>query len=642
MKPCLILLFALLATAGLYWAGLRGPFILDDSWNLEPIRLWLDGQASLHEVIFPYSSFVFSRPVAMGSFVLTTWLFGDESFSFKLGNLIIHLACGVIGWAVLRRGLLHDARLSPHAELLAALAATFWLLHPMHVSTVLYAVQRMAQLSTFFTLAAVLMYLVARQQMIEGRARPAWLNLFVAFPLLVLLGLLSKQNAAIAPALCLVFELAYFNKQTRTGSAIKAFFGMFLALPLLGVTALLIFAPQKLLATYADWDFTLWERLLTQSRALVDYLGMLLIPRGPLMGLYTDDFAVSHGLLAPVSTLLSILALAAISIAAIAVRKRAPSVFAGWFFFLVAHGVESGFLPLEMYYEHRNYLPSFGLMLAVFGLVALAPAFRTNVLSPRKLGLFAVTGFILILCMATLGRVLVWQDLGTIAQLGVKTHPDSLRARFDVSVWALGQKDYETALDSMRYLAASDSPRHRQMGNLSIVIMNCMRGVGEGSMENLRLAAAANLSKLTTYEAQAFGKLSSVTKDKECGDLKRSAIAASLQEILNSASSQPETAAPQWFARYALAEIYVRDGQWIPAQIQAEKAWRGGHDKKVGIFLINIYLHNNQWVQADSLLAELDRIVSKHDKQAQGAMATARNFLHARARKSLEIEPSNR
>ncbi|MCY0536413.1 hypothetical protein, partial [Klebsiella pneumoniae] len=57
--------------------------------------------------------------------------------------------------------------------------------------------------------------------------------------------------------------------------------------------------------------------------------------------------------------------------ASLAARKRAPSIPAGWFFFLVAHLVESSFLPLEMYYEHRNYLPSFGLLLAATGLLEI-------------------------------------------------------------------------------------------------------------------------------------------------------------------------------------------------------------------------------------------------------------------------------
>ncbi|RYH21168.1 MAG: hypothetical protein EON54_25775, partial [Alcaligenaceae bacterium] len=282
--------------------------------------------------------------------------------------------------------------------------AAIWLLHPLHASTVLYAVQRMAQLSALFTLGAVCVFLVARQQLVDGPTRAAQLNLFVSFPLLVFLGVLSKQNAAVAPAICLVLELAYFGKNSRPGATVRNFFAVFLALPAFAVAGILLLAPRILLATYDEWDFTLAERLLTQPRALIDYIGMLLLPRGLQMGLYTDDFAISHDLFSPLSTLWCILTLAWISVLAVVMRKRAPSVFAGWFFFLAAHSIESGFLPLELYYEHRNYLPAFGLFLAMVGLLALVPAFKTNVLAPRKLGLLAAGGMSLVLALATHGR----------------------------------------------------------------------------------------------------------------------------------------------------------------------------------------------------------------------------------------------
>lgn len=627
MRPRMILLLALIITAAVYWAGLSGPFIFDDEWNLAPIRMWQAGQASLREALFPQASLVFSRPVSMASFALTTWLWGDTNFSFKLGNLIVHLACGVMGWMLLRHALKRDVRLAPHAELLAALVAAFWLLHPLHVSTVLYAVQRMAQLSTLFALAAVWIYLVARQQLIDGRTRQAWLNLFIGFPALLVLGVLSKQNAAVTPALCLVLELAYFTAQSRPGRSITLFFSVFLVLPMLGVAGLLAFAPEKLLATYAEWDFTLWERLLTQPRVLMDYIGMLLFPRGPLMGLYTDDFAVSDGLLSPPSTLLAMLAIAGISLAAIALRKRAPSVFAGWFFFLVAHAVESSFLPLEMYYEHRNYLPSLGLLWAVLGAIALIPKFRTNVLSPRRLGLLGATGFLLIMCVATLGRVLVWQDIGTIATLGVKAHPDSLRARFDLASWAMKNGDHKSAQSAMRHLAISDDPRHRQLGRLGMVTVNCMRGVDEGNLKLLQQAAAEHLPILTTFEAQAFLLMSTATSEKSCAGVPHSVVVAYLKQILDAASAQPETAGPKWFARYALSEIYARDNQGRAAQEQAEMAWKGGREPKVGAFLATLYIRNDQLQSGETLVAELGRVIKPYDKQGQEVLANLRKRL---------------
>lgn len=627
-KPRLIVLLALLLTTAIYWPGLSGPFLFDDSWNLEPLRLWHAGQASWQEVVFPQASLVFSRPVSMASFMLTTLAFGADSFSFKLGNLILHLACGLLGWAVVRHAFARDARLAAHAELLAALVATFWLLHPLHVSTVLYAIQRMAQLSTLFTLAAVWVYLVARQQWIAGRSGPAWLNLFVAFPLLLVLGVLSKQNAAVAPVLCLVLELAYFNRQSRHGRSVHVFFGIFLALPALLAGGLLLLAPQRLLAGYAEWDFSLWQRLLTQPRVLMDYIGMLLIPRGPLMGLYTDDFTVSQGLLSPVTTLLSILAVVGISVMAVLVRKKAPSVMAGWFFFLVAHGVESTFLPLEMYYEHRNYLPSLGLLLAVFGLIALIPDFKTNTLSPRKLGLVAAVGFAALLAVATLGRVLIWQDMEGITRQAVAHHPQSLRLHFDLSAKALERGDFEGALAPMQQLAASGNPRYRQLGKLSTFTIQCLRGDPVISLDSLEQAAAENLPRLTTYEAQSFMRLSRTSRTSGCGGVEVETIADYLVRILDAAAGQPETAQPKWYSRSVVAEMYAHVGAWAAAKAQAELAWKGSRqDPRTGALLASIYIQTGELESARAVLDKLDVSIKATDKGGQAALERLRKQL---------------
>lgn len=627
MLPRLVLLLALLATVAVYWTGLHGPFLLDDPGNLELIRLWLTGKVLLAEAILPQPSVIYSRPVAMASFVLNALVFGDSGFGFKLGNLLVHLACGALGYAVLRRALRRDARLAPHAGLLAALIAAIWLLHPLHASTVLYAVQRMAQLSALFSLAAVCVFLVARHQLVDGRMRAAQLNLFVSFPLLVFLGVLSKQNAAVAPAICLALELAYFGKNTRSGATVQNFFAMFLALPALAVAGVLLLAPRILLATYDDWDFTLAERLLTQGRALVDYIGMLLLPRGPQMGLYTDDFAVSHGLLSPPSTLWCILALVGISALAVVMRKRAPSVFAGWFFFLAAHSVESGFLPLELYYEHRNYLPAFGLFLAVAGLLALVPAFKTTVLAPRKLGLLAVGGLVLVFALATHGRALVWRDIGTIAQLGAATHPDSMRAQFDVSYWAVSHKDYPTAIEAMNRLIASENPRNRQMGRLSLVSINCLRGVSADSPALLLQAASANMPRLTVYESQAFGRLQMISDTHDCAPLTRGAITDAFQQIVDSAASQPETASPKYAARYYLANLYASNGQWQDARKNIELAWSGGRDLKTGAFLAKVCLHEGDLDCMQQAINELEKIIRPFDIQGQAELADLKQLL---------------
>jgi len=635
MKPSriafLLVIAALGVTTALYWLGLNGPFLLDDGAALGPVGAWYRDQTSWYDAVFGNASLLFARPVAMASFLLTTWLGGPESFSFKLGNLAVHLMCGLLVWRIGRHAFSLDQRLARHGELLAALLTAFWLLHPLHVSTVLYAVQRMAQLSTLFTLAAVLVYLHARRKLDGGSTRRALIQLFIAFPLMVIAGLLSKQNAAVAPLLCLAFEIGYFHDWRSRRGTLAGFYGVFLLIP--GALACLVMAlyPQKVLSGYSGWDFTLGERLLTQPRALMDYTGMLLFPRGPRMGLYTDDFAISTGLTSPSTTWMAIMALIGISVAAYALRKRAPTVFVGWFFFLGAHVVESTFLPIEMYYEHRNYLPSVGLLMALLGAIALIPStLQFNVLTPRKLALGAAMGFALVLTVATLGRVLVWQSMDGILVQALRFHPDSLRANFDAADLAAARGDSVTHDALMQHLLKSNDVRNRQMARYELVAAHCRSGAG-GNRMLMEAALNEGLPRITVLDTFAFKRLSAASREGRCGDLDRNAIADHLRQIVDLAAQQPESTPAKWTARYLLAEMYGSTGNWQQASEQAGLAWRGGQSEKAGVFLARAYTNVNRLDEAREMVRLMEARIPAHDWRGQAALTSLRELIAERS-----------
>lgn len=624
----LLLPALLLVTAGLYWSGLSGPFLFDDSGSFDALWRWAHDQATWQEALMGNaSSWLSSRPLAMASFLLTTAIGGPDSYSFKLGNLVIHLACGVLACAVARRALAEDERLAPHANAFALVVAAFWLLHPLHVSTVLYAVQRMAQLSTLFVLAALWVYLVARRNMIRGEARKGPVLLFAVFPLLLAAGVLSKQNAIVAPALCLVLELAYLSRQGGPRRATRVFFAALLTIPLAAGIGLLLAAPDRLLGGYAEWHFTLSERLLTQPRALMSYIGMLLWPRGPLMGLYTDDFPLSTSLLNPIGTLWSLLALIGLSAGAIALRKRAPTVFAGWFFFLAAHAVESSILPLEMYYEHRNYLPSFGMLLAlVGGFGQFGSRLQTNILSPRHLGLLAAGGFCLVLAFATFGRVTVWRHMGSILELGLRHHPQSVRANMDLAMLAYDQRRYDQHAIVLQAMARRSDPQSRLLANINLVTNACASGGANPSA--VRTMVASGLPKLSVIELQSLQLLAVTAQKTGCGAVDRTMIADAIIQMLAATPTQPDTALPKWQTRHVAADLYASSGDFVKAESAAAAAWRdSGHAPEAGMLLAWVYAKQGKREQARQLLDLLTRSIAPYQSKQREQLATVRQII---------------
>jgi hypothetical protein len=628
MRAKLFLGSALLVTILVYWLGLHGPFLLDDLVNVEVVQHWLAGQTTWQHVVFDNRSGLFGRSLSMASFMLTSVLWGFNPFAFKLGNLIVHIACGLLGWQVLRRALAQDPRLSPHADVTASLLVAIWLLHPINVSTVLYAVQRMAQLSTLFVLASLCIYLSARQQLLAGKSKRALVGLFVFFPLLVAAGLLSKENAVVAPALCLVLEMAYFAGRPGSKRVTSAFYGIFLLLPLLAVAVLLVAEPGRL-GNYSGRDFTLGQRLLSEPRALMDYIGVMLLPRSPKLGLFTDDFMASTGLLAPATTLASIFALCVISGFALAMRKRAPSLFAGWFFFLVAHSIESSVLPLELYFEHRNYLPAFGLWLAIAGVCALATRnIATNTLTKKQLGLLVAGGFILVFGFSTLGRVLVWQQPDTIISQAVKAHPKSLRANLASADLGMRRGDYQQSRSAMTRLLNSSDPRDRLLARVNSVTIDCVLGIG-ANYSDLQEAAKLAQPKVMLAEMNAFDALYGFSGNPKsnCGMVTPVMIAETIDHIVDAAIAQPDTNLPKWRLRLTAARLYARAGRWQDALSQAKLAWQPNADAAAGGFLAQAYAHNGMMIDAERAYSQAKARTSPYNKEDLAGLSDLRVFL---------------
>ena len=603
------------AATALYWGGLSGPFVLDDRWNLTTIELWQAGEQPWQLSLFPFNHpLLLTRPVSMASFMLSAWLGGGvEAFPFKLGNLVTHLLCGVLGWWLLRRLLRLDPRLAPRADVWALVAIAIWLLHPLQVSTVLYVVQRMAQLATLFTLAAVAVYLVARQRLQQDRPSVARWLLFGLFPLLFVLGLLSKQNAAIAGFLCLVLELAYFRRPERGRNDLRAFFGVFVALPVLATLALLALRPQTLLAGYADWDFTLGQRLLTQPRALLDYIGMWFVPRGPRMGLYTDAYPVSTGLLSPPSTVLAILVLMAITGLAIVMRKRAPSVFAGWFFFLVAHAVESTFLPLEMYYEHRNYLPSLGLLLMAIGLVdAVARRFGQIDLLGQRLAMPILVAFAAVLAFSTFSQASLWKTMDGILTNALAQQPVSHRAHMDAALLTLSRQNFSAARRLNQTLTQSEDPAMERTGHFLSVLTDCVE-MRSSVREDLEAAERSMASRLNLFDLHVLRALETVTRQGDCGEVSSGDIARTFSHMADISAQANDGSDLEMMTRHYAARLHARAGDWTSAAQQSHEVWQRYGYLPSGTLLAKAYLRLDRTEEAASLLDSLQQAHASSD-----------------------------
>ncbi|MEJ1098012.1 MULTISPECIES: hypothetical protein [unclassified Pseudoxanthomonas] len=629
----LLLPLLLALTALVYWPGLAGPFLFDDKSNLQPLQEWESGNSDLRSVILGNHSGPAGRSVSMASFAATTALWGYTPWGFKLGNLLIHLFNGVLVFLLFRAIARRDPVMGAHAGIVPLVLTAIWLLHPLLASTVLYAVQRMTMLSTLFTLAALLAWWHGRSALNADRQRYGWLMLFGAFPLLTLTAILAKENGILAPLLCCVLEWVYFRPAAnqRRPLVAKLFVWLGSVVPM-GIAAVAVLArPERILGGYANREFTLTERLLTESRVLFDYLGSILLPWGPRLSLFRDDYVLSTGLFAPVTTALSLFGWAVVITAAILLRRSIPAFTAGIGIFLVGHALESSIVPLLIYFEHRNYLPIIGILLATAGvLVYVGQKLSAKMDAPRIVFNIGVGMLCLVLAVATHARAMVWQNRETLLASSLAHHPDSRWLRMEIAQFAMEQKPPATALAKNQYetMLSRQGAVDQEIGRLGLSAIDCYVGARLDPQNADRLLMTT--AKVMEPDLlKAVDNLSQLVIAKPCAGLSPGELAARLVAWLDRSPVQ-ERVLSKWRIRFLAARLFLaEDGHRSERALeQAQIAWRQGRaEAPVAAMIVGLQINRGEYTAASQLLTQLEKSVPETDRKGRSLLASYRNEL---------------
>lgn len=411
-------------------AGLGGILIFDDIPNFLPWQNIGDINSLKHIFTFTFSGISLpGRPLSLLSFLIDDQSWPPDVYSLKRTNLAIHLvnSC-LIFWLTLK--LL--PRLLPskqqHSTWLALLVTAIWSLHPLQVSNVSYIIQRMNLLSTLLELAGLLLFVYGRNQLTNSPKR-ALIICSIAVGFFMPMAILAKENGLLLCAFVLLTEAFCFPKSSL--GFWRIWKALFLWLPLLVFLAYILIAFKGFTISYPNRDFNSWERMLTQGPVIVDYLNKLLLPRLQGSGLYFDNFPVSRSLINPLNTLFSWIILLGLITSAWRLRHRLPLFSFGILFYFTGHLMESTLIPLELYFEHRNYFPQWGLWLSLIGLLPLLP----NTLSPsfKKIGIILTLVVVALLATITRNSSALWSDSKKQTIVWYQENPDSLRNTLEYS-----------------------------------------------------------------------------------------------------------------------------------------------------------------------------------------------------------------
>jgi tetratricopeptide (TPR) repeat protein len=391
------------------------------------------------------------RPAAMLSFAFN-WYFGkDEVTGYHLVNIVIHILAAF--FLFLSVYTLLDApnvreQFKYDRYSIALLPAVLWAIHPIQIQAVTYIVQRMASMAGMFFIAAIYTYLKARLTPVFYKKI---LFVFVSL-LLFVLAISSKQNAAILPLVIVVIEYIFFQDlQKFEVRKLSVFlFGLTLIFVIAGGTFLFLESNvTSLLQTYSNRPFTLWERLITEARVVLFYLYQLFYPVSSNFSI-AHDITLSTSVFSPWTTLPAIFSIILILIAAFLIAHRIPLLSFAVIFFFLNHIIESSIIPLELVFEHRNYIPSMFLFVPISSGICVILDQYKNSGKPFLFYTYSliVTGLVMVIGIGTYTRNFDWLTEKSFWDDALIKAPDIARPYQNLAVSYYSKiGDHDTAIE---------------------------------------------------------------------------------------------------------------------------------------------------------------------------------------------------
>ncbi len=431
--PALAALLVLVVVVAAWSGSFSAPFELDDHNsiidNATILHLWppawLQPPATAGETVS-------GRPVLNLSFAIDYALGGLDVRGYHITNLLIHVSAALLLFGIVRRTLFRLAG-PTRSDWPAIVVALLWAVHPLQTEAVTYVVQRAESLAGCFLLLTLYAFIRSTESR-PDRVRWAMLSVGAC-----LLGVGTKETAAVAPIIVLLYDRAFIS--ASLAGAWRAHRRAHLSLMATWlVLAVLVVANHGrggsagLQASIGPWNYAL-----TQCEALVRYLGLAL---WPVHQVFDYGVPTAPGVTAVLPQALLLLAFAVATGWALA-RNRPAGFVGAWGFLALAPS--SSFVPVatQTIAEHRMYVA-----LASIVVLAVAAARKLLRLVPAGwLPPILATVAIGSLGAATFARNQVYRSELALWTDTAARRPDNPRAHHNLglALLAAGQLDAAAA-----------------------------------------------------------------------------------------------------------------------------------------------------------------------------------------------------
>jgi tetratricopeptide (TPR) repeat protein len=413
------------------------------------------------------------HPLTWLSLQLDWQLYGPRPWGFHLTNVLLHVANTALLFLLLRW--------TTGCRWPSAVAAALFALHPLHVESVAWVSERKDVLSTLLWLLTMLAYV--RYTHAPSTAR------FLGLVIVYAAGLMAKPMLVTLPFVLLLFDYWPLRRTVqkkveggrwrvdggphttvpvsfhRSPSTLHLFWEKIPLLLLSAVScALTLYAQSSEGAVIPAARLPLDERLANALVTAVTYLGRTFWPL-QLAAHYPHPRSASVSAMVLGSAAL----LAAVSVLAVALRRRCPYLPVGWFWYLGTLVPVIGLVQVgeQAGADRYTYVPLIGIFIAVsWGMRDVAFGFRAGRVTAAVLATAALVWFAL-LAVVQLGY---WRDSATLWRHTLQVTGDNALASYMLGLTLVNENRLPEAVELFEKAVAINPGFESAQNNLGVAL----------------------------------------------------------------------------------------------------------------------------------------------------------------------------
>jgi protein O-mannosyl-transferase len=352
----------------------------------------------------------FWHPLTWLSFLLDYQFYGLHAHGYHVTNLVLHILSALLLFWLFNR--------MTGAIWKSAFVAAVFALHPLHVESVAWVSERKDVLSAFFWMLTLCLYVYYTEKPVIKR----YLLVLCSF----VLALMSKPMVITLPVIMILLDywpLKRFELQKNNMFLWQLKEKLSLIVLSVVFTVITLIAQQK--PYEQDASFVLVSRLYNVPVTFVTYLEKTFWPHD-LAAIYPFSSQIP-GWQAIGALLLIIL----ITIIVIAMAKRMPYLFVGWFWYSITIAPVIGIMQVgnQVMADRYTYLPQIGIAIGLaWGVPLFFPGekMRKNILFP------AMIVFLVIMSSLTWKQCGYWKNSSNLCNQILRATKDNYVAHLNL------------------------------------------------------------------------------------------------------------------------------------------------------------------------------------------------------------------